>query len=106
MSTVIEAAHQSSALSTTLAKRVVGPRDTLKRQCVLGNRVCDALGVYEVGVVGQIVNVITGLVVAWVKGLAGFTAEKGGLLLRLDFLSTSEETAGWDTVLEESSVVG
>ena len=106
MATIVEPAHEPAPLSTALAERHVGPRDALERYGVLGNGVGNALGVEEEGIVGKVVNGITGLVIAGVKWGAGLSAEELSLLLSLEDLGTSEESSRGNTVLEESSVVG
>lgn len=72
---------------------------------ILGNRVSNALGVEQVNVMVEVVDVVAGLVVASVEWLAGLAAEESCLLGGLESLGTSEETTRGNAVLEESGVV-
>lgn len=72
---------------------------------VLGNRVGNALGVEEVSLLVEVVDVVTLLMVVDVVGNTGLAAKELGLLLSLELLGTSEETTGGDTVLDEGGVI-
>ena len=80
--------------------------ERVEAQGVLGDRVGDALGVEQVSLVVEVVDVVARQVVVLVVRLAGLAAEQLCLLLRLDNLGAGKETAGGDAVLDEGGVVG
>ena len=67
--------------------------EAVERRRVSGNGVCDGLGVDFEGLHVEVVNRVTGLVVVGVVGDAGLTAKQLGLLLGLEALCASVETA-------------
>ena len=73
---------------------------------VLGHGVRDALGVEQVRVVRQVVDVVADLVVVDVVRHARLAAEEQRLLLCLELLGTGEDAARGDSVLDEGGVVG
>lgn len=73
---------------------------------VLGDRVGDALGVEQVGLLVEVLDVVAGKMVVDVVGNTGLAAKELGLMLGLELLGTGEETSRGDAVLDESGVVG
>lgn len=86
--------------------RELNLRDRVEAEGVLGDRVGDALGVQKVRVVRKVVDGVANLVVVDVVRDTRLTAEQLNLLLRLEDLGASEETARGNAVLNEGGVVG
>jgi hypothetical protein len=101
----IGALEELGALGGGAAGGHVDGAERIEAQSVLGDRVSNALGVEQVGLVVEVVDVVTGLVVVDVEGNAGLATKQGGFLLRLGHLGAGEEAARGDAVLDESGVV-
>lgn len=84
----------------------VDRRKSLPAHSVLGNQVGDALGVEEVSLEVEVVDVIADKVVVYVVCDTGLATENPLLLFGLELLCTSEDTTGGDAVLNEGSVIG
>lgn len=70
------------------------------------DRVRNRLGVEQIRLLVQVVDVISGLVVVDIICHARLAAKEDSLLRRLDLLSAGEQTARRDAVLDEAGVVG
>ena len=97
---------EDGAVSRPSALGHVDLLDRVPADGVLGDRVGDGLGVEQVRLVVQVVDVVADQVVVDVVGDAGLAAEHDGLLGRLDLLGAREDTARGDAVLDEGGVVG
>lgn len=80
--------------------------ETLPGLGVASNRVGNGLGVDEESLLVEVVDVVANLVVVDIVSDTSLTTELLGLLLGLELLGASEETAGGNTVLDECGVVG
>jgi len=80
--------------------------ERVKAVGVLGNGVSQSLGVEKEGVLGQVVDGITGTMVVDVVGHASLAIEELCLLLGHNALGTGKESARGDAVLNESGIVG
>lgn len=73
---------------------------------ISSNRVSDGLGVDEEGLLVEVVDIVANLVVVDIVSDTSLATELLGLLLGLELFGAGEETAGGNTVLDESGVVG
>lgn len=71
-----------------------------------GGGVSNGLGVLDLSLPSNVGDIVASSVVADIVSDAGLSAVGSSLLWGLDVLSTSEESTGGDTVLEERSVIG
>lgn len=81
-------------------------RQAVKADGVLGDRISNGPGVDQESLGIEVGKVVANQVVVPVVGDAGLTTIEDRLLGCLEHLSTSEETAGWDTDVEERTIVG
>lgn len=100
------ALHGLGAVASPPSLVQVDGGEALPAGGILGDRMGNGLGVDEEGLPVEVVNSVADLVIVDVVRDTSLTAEELLLGLGLGDLSTGEETAGGDAVLDEAGVVG